>query len=100
MTPEQIKQLRQFLGLSQIEFSEVMGVCRGTVSSWEKGHKCPQPRNIEKMLELKSSPKKWLGLTTEEIDQIGKIFQEKNGSIRVWGLFALAIEHKIRSKNT
>jgi len=38
-------------------------------------------------------------LTTEEIEQIGEIFQEKNRSIQAWGLFALAIEHKIRSKN-
>jgi len=100
MTPEQIKKLRGSLGLNQFEFAEVVGVNRGTITSWERGHKYPQPRNVEKMLVLSDKPKDWIELTTEEIDQIGKIFQEKNGSIRVWGLFALAIEHKIRSKNT
>lgn len=100
MTPEQIKKLRGSLGLNQFEFAEIVGVNRGTITSWERGHKYPQPRNVEKMLALSNKPKDWIELTTEEIDQIGKIFQEKNGSIRVWGLFALAIEHKIRSKNT
>ena len=99
MTPEQIKKLRGSLGLNQFEFAEAVGVNRGTISSWEKGHKSPQPKNIEKMLTLSATPKKWAELTTEEIEQIGEIFQEKNGSIQAWGLFALAIEHKIKSKN-
>jgi hypothetical protein len=51
------------------------------------------------MLTLSNVPKNWVELTTEEIDQIGEIFQEKNRSIQAWGLFALAIEHKIKSKN-
>ncbi len=100
MTPEQIKKLRVSLGLSQFEFSEAIGVSRGTVTSWERGHKCPQPRNIEKMLALSATPKEWIELTTEEINEIGKIFEEKNRSIQAWGLFALAIEHTIRRKNT
>jgi len=99
VTPEQIKKLRGSLGLNQFEFSEAIGVGRGTVTSWERGHKHPQPKNIEKMLALSATPKKWVELTTEEIEQIGEIFQEKNRSIQAWGLFALAIEHKISSKN-
>jgi transcriptional regulator with XRE-family HTH domain len=99
MTPEQIKKLRGSLGLNQFEFAEAVGVGRGTVTSWEKGYKYPQPKNIEKMLTLSNVPKNWVELTTEEIDQIGEIFQEKNRSIQAWGLFALAIEHKIKSKN-
>ncbi len=99
MTPDQIRKLRGSLGLNQFDFAEAIGISRGTVSSWEKGHKYPQPKNIEKMLALSTKPKKWVELTTEEIEQIGKIFQEKNRSIQAWGLFALAIEHTIRSKN-
>jgi len=99
MTPEQIKKLRGSLGLNQFEFAEAIGVGRGTVTSWEKAHKYPQPKNVEKMLALNDKPKDWIELTTEEIEQIGKIFQEKNGSIQAWGLFALAIEHKIKGKN-
>jgi hypothetical protein len=52
------------------------------------------------MLELSATQKKWVALTTEEINEIGKIYQEKNRSIQAWGLFALAIEHTIRRKNT
>jgi DNA-binding transcriptional regulator YiaG len=100
MTPDQIKKLRGSLGLSQIELAEAIKVNRGTISSWEKGHKSPQSRNIEKMLALSNKPKKWVELTTTEITEIGKIFEEKNGGIRSWALFALAIEHKIKIKNT
>jgi len=42
----------------------------------------------------------WVGLTVEEIEAIGKPAAEKDGSIQAWGLFALAIENKLKEKNT
>jgi hypothetical protein len=39
-------------------------------------------------------------LTVEEIEEIGKPAAEKDGSIQAWGLFALAIEAKLKEKNT
>jgi hypothetical protein len=42
----------------------------------------------------------WVGLTVEEIEAIGKPAAEKDGSIQAWGLFALAIEAKLKEKNT
>jgi len=44
--------------------------------------------------------KPWVGLTVEEIEAIGKPAAEKNGSIQAWGLFAVAIEEKLKEKNT
>jgi transcriptional regulator with XRE-family HTH domain len=100
MTPIEIKKLRGSLGLNQFDFAEELGVQRSTIVAWEKGHKFPQPKNLEKLVELANPSKKWVFLTIEEIDEIAKIFQERNGSIKAWGLFASAIEHNIRRKNT
>ena len=44
--------------------------------------------------------REWVGLTVEEIEEIGKPAAEKDGSIQAWGLFALAIEAKLKEKNT
>lgn len=45
-------------------------------------------------------PKPWVGLTAMEIEAIGKPYEEKDRSIQAWGLFACAIEEKLREKNT
>ena len=42
----------------------------------------------------------WVGLTAMEIEEIGKAYQEKDRSIRAWGLFACAVEEKLKEKNT
>jgi hypothetical protein len=44
-------------------------------------------------------PKKWVGLTIEEIDVLGEIYSEKDRKIQMWGLFAVAIEEKLKEKN-
>ena len=41
----------------------------------------------------------WVELTAMEIDEIGKPYQEKDRSIRAWGLFACAIENQLKEKN-
>jgi len=43
--------------------------------------------------------KAWVGLTVEEIHAIGEIYAEKDGKIQMWGLFAVAIEEKLKEKN-
>lgn len=45
-------------------------------------------------------PKKWVGLTVEEIDVLGEIYAEKDRKIQMWGLFAVAVEEKLKEKNT
>ena len=44
-------------------------------------------------------PKKWVGLTVEEIDVLGEIYAEKDRKIQMWGLFAVAVEEKLKEKN-
>jgi hypothetical protein len=43
--------------------------------------------------------RKWFGLTAEEIEEIGKPYEEKDRSILAWGLFACAIEDILKEKN-
>jgi len=50
--------------------------------------------------QLDKPQRTWVGLTDEEIEAIGKPFEEKDGSIQAWGLFACAIEAKLKEKNT
>jgi hypothetical protein len=42
----------------------------------------------------------WVGLTAEEIEAIGKPYEEKDRSIQAWGLFACAIEQALKEQNT
>ena len=42
----------------------------------------------------------WVGLTVEEIDVLGEIYTEKDRKIQMWGLFAVAVEAKLKEKNT
>ena len=41
MTPEEIRSIRDRLGLSQEGFARELGVAYATVNRWEKGHKKP-----------------------------------------------------------
>jgi len=41
----------------------------------------------------------WVGLTVQEIEAIGKPYEEKDRSMQAWGLFACAIEAKLKEKN-
>ena len=50
--------------------------------------------------QLDKPQRTWVGLTVEEIEAIGKPFEEKDRSIQDWGLFACAIEAKLKERNT
>lgn len=41
MTTAEIRQIRERLNLTQVEFARELGVCQGTVSHWEKGIRTP-----------------------------------------------------------
>ena len=49
MKPEEIKNIRLKLGLSQQEFASSMGVSFATVNRWENGKAKPQKDRIERM---------------------------------------------------
>jgi putative transcriptional regulator len=43
MSPQQLRMLRESLGLSQADFARLMGVHPMTVSKWERGVANPTP---------------------------------------------------------
>ena len=52
MTSQEIKELRQKLGLSQEYFAIKVGVSAKTVARWERGTK-PIPLAVEKLEQIK-----------------------------------------------
>lgn len=54
MSPEEIKRLRQALGLTQDDFAARVGLRhgRGTIIRWEKGTFRPQAIFVERLREL------------------------------------------------
>ena len=65
--------------------------------SYDQGVKDALESATQSIQEYK---KPWVGLTVEEIEAIGKSYEEKDRSIQGWGLFACAIEAKLKEKNT
>lgn len=55
MNPEWIKQLREDLGLSQVQFGQLFGVHTMTVSRWERGALSPSDYQHGLMLEFRKS---------------------------------------------
>ena len=52
MTPEEIKAIRQGLGLSQEKFAERVQVDRVTIVRWESGHQAPRGKYVIRRLEV------------------------------------------------
>ena len=48
---ERVKALREFLGLTQTQFAEELGILQQTVSQWECGYHYPKGSSV-KMLNL------------------------------------------------
>jgi len=45
MSPEEIRKLREDMGVTQREFAEVLGATQAAVSQWESGVKRPDRRS-------------------------------------------------------
>ena len=62
---------------------------------------CALLKQAHDVLAMSSFPPKrpWVGLTVEEIDVLGEIYAEKDRRIQSWGLFAVAVEEKLKEKN-
>jgi len=65
--PALIKELRRFLGLTQEQFAQKVGVTYSTVNHWENGKRVPQPFLLRRLLELK-----------EEIGRAGRSRRSKS----------------------
>jgi DNA-binding XRE family transcriptional regulator len=48
---QKIRTLRAWLGLSQTEFGNKIGVSITTVSAWEAGRSNPKPENLQRIEE-------------------------------------------------
>jgi hypothetical protein len=54
---------------------------------------------VEEDDDIQDYKKPWVGLTIEEIEVLGEIYAEKDRKIQMWGLFAVAVEEKLKEKN-
>lgn len=52
MTPEEIKNIRRSLLLTQSEFASLLNIYQAAISDWEKGKRAPQQVNQEKIRRL------------------------------------------------
>jgi hypothetical protein len=59
-----------------------------------------QHETIKFLMEKRIEQRQWVGLTLEEIEKICKSHEAKDRSIRAGGIFAEAIEQKLKEKNT
>jgi DNA-binding XRE family transcriptional regulator len=53
MSPEEIRLLREELGLSQRKFSQLLDVHHGTIANWEEGRSTPSPMKVSVMRDLR-----------------------------------------------
>ena len=58
-----------------------------------------QHETIKFLMEKRIEQRKWVGLTVEELEGIGKVYEEKDGKIRAWAKFADHIEQELKEKN-
>jgi len=56
MTPEQIRNLRQSMDLTQQQFAELLGVSFVTLNRWENGQTRPSALGIEKLRKVAAGP--------------------------------------------
>ena len=53
LTPEQVREIRTRLGLSQKELAAKLGVSANSVCNWETGKTTPRGKSIEKLLAMR-----------------------------------------------
>ena len=56
-TPQEIKQIRNHLGLSQKEFSDLIFVSVKTLQNWEQGRRQPKGPALALLMILRNDPK-------------------------------------------
>lgn len=64
---DDVKGIRNLLGLSQALFAKFLGVDLGTVRSWEQGKNPPSPMACRFMDEIRNSPDHWKGRLNQAI---------------------------------
>jgi len=62
LTPQQIRQLRETLGLTATEMAFRLGVGENAIRKWEAGSRHPRYKHLEKLNELLKEAQKQHGL--------------------------------------
>jgi putative transcriptional regulator len=57
--PEDVRRVRDLLGMSQAVFARFLGVDANTVRSWEQGNRPPSPIARRFMDEIEADPEHW-----------------------------------------
>ena len=57
--PDQIRSIRDSLGLSQSVFASVLGTSKNTVAMWEQGKRHPSQMARRFLNEIETNPKHW-----------------------------------------
>ena len=55
-TSEEIKQIRNNLGLSQVIFASSLGVSKKTVEAWERGRNTPEGPSRRLLMVIRDNP--------------------------------------------
>lgn len=73
---ERIRQAREYLGFSQADVAEALGVSRPTVSALESGKRKVSSLELKKLAQVLRRPVEYfLGSTVEANDTIGAIYR-------------------------
>ncbi len=70
-TPDDVRSVRQLLGLSQPLFADFLGVDASTVRSWEQGTRPPSTIACRFMDEVALNPDYWRGRLREAMAAVG-----------------------------
>ena len=101
MTPKQEAALRQAREALQYVYEGANNQGPHTGISWRCASNKVEPviAAIDEALAEQPAIKPWVELTAMEIEELGKPYQEKDKSIQAWGLFACAVDEKLKEKN-
>ena len=59
--PEDVRRIREVLGVSQPVFADFLGTSRSTIRSWEQGQKSPSPMARRLLSFIAADPTYWKG---------------------------------------
>jgi putative transcriptional regulator len=57
--PDDVRRVRDLLGMSQVVFARFLGIAANTVRSWEQGTRLPSPIARRFMDEIEGAPEHW-----------------------------------------
>jgi putative transcriptional regulator len=68
--PEDVKRVRELVGVSQAVLAEFLGVNVNTVRSWEQGKRLPQPIACRFLFEIEANLAYWRQRISHEVFEV------------------------------